>query len=193
MSSLRQRLCLLMACVLTTWPFASSDGGEVPLSRLTRPDFHFTLPDLDGKTVSMDDSRFEGKVVLVDLWGTWCPPCREMTPFLNRLHSDYASQGLEIVGVTFEYLRDDEKDPIDVVREYLARENVEHLTLYAGAYAFASGAVFDVLPFREFDGFPTVVIIGRDGVAKAIIEHYDAGTEKTIESLVEELLQIPSS
>ncbi len=57
----------------------------------------FTLPDLHGNDVSLSD--FEGKVVVLDLWATWCPPCRVEIPFLVSLHEEFEDQGLVVVGV----------------------------------------------------------------------------------------------
>jgi peroxiredoxin len=60
----------------------------------------FALPDLEGATVSSESLR--GKVVILDFWATWCPPCREEVPHLVRLQSKYRDQGLEIVGVSLD-------------------------------------------------------------------------------------------
>ncbi len=58
----------------------------------------FTLKSLDGKEVSFSD--FKGKVVLVNFWATWCPPCLAEMPDLNRLHVDSKAKGLQILGLT---------------------------------------------------------------------------------------------
>jgi peroxiredoxin len=60
----------------------------------------YALPDLAGKTVTSD--QFAGKVVILDFWATWCPPCKEEIPHLVRLQSKYRSQGLAIVGVSLD-------------------------------------------------------------------------------------------
>ena len=64
--------------------------------------FEFEFPDLDGNPVTSDDERFKGKVVLVDIWGTWCPPCRREAPSLAKLDERFRERGLEIVGIAFE-------------------------------------------------------------------------------------------
>jgi thiol-disulfide isomerase/thioredoxin len=146
------------------------------------------LPDLEGNVVSSSDERFENKVVLFDIWGTWCPPCREMTPVLNELHAKYASAGLEVVGAAFELLRDDVEDPKELVTKYVSENDIRYLMLYGGASEYASSLIFQKLPFREFDGFPTVVLVGRDGKAARVEEDFDEGTAERLEAAVRELL-----
>lgn len=60
----------------------------------------FTLTALDGKPVSL--SGLSGKVVLIDFWATWCPPCRKMIPALKELYSKYNRQGLEVIGISLD-------------------------------------------------------------------------------------------
>ena len=60
------------------------------------PDFKLT--SLDGKEVSVSD--YKGKVVLVNFWATWCPPCLAEMPDLNKLYVDYKDKGLQILGLT---------------------------------------------------------------------------------------------
>jgi len=59
----------------------------------------FKLRDINGRTVRLSDYR--GKVVLINFWATWCPPCRAEMPDLVQLERDYAKQGLQIIGITY--------------------------------------------------------------------------------------------
>src|SRR5438552_12961724 len=64
--------------------------------------FRFSFPNLEGKVVSNTDPQFRGKVVIVDIAGSWCPNCHDETPFLVDLYKTYRSRGLEIVALSFE-------------------------------------------------------------------------------------------
>ena len=66
---------------------------------------HFSFPDLQGQIVSDRDPRFRGKVVLVNITGSWCPNCHDEAPFLEALYEKYHDQGLEIVALDFEQAR----------------------------------------------------------------------------------------
>ncbi len=60
----------------------------------------FSLPTVSGKNVSLKD--YSGKVVLLDFWATWCPPCRMSIPELVRLQSEYGDKGLVVLGVALD-------------------------------------------------------------------------------------------
>lgn len=150
------------------------------------PLFHFRLPDLEGQFVSSTDERFQGKVVLIDLWGTWCAPCRAMTPFVKQLHSRYASEGLEVVGIAFE--KSGAKDPSELVAEYVAEHGIDYLMLYGGAAELPTDLVFQKLPLSEFDGFPTTLVLGRDGGVRAVVQGYDDRIAQRLEKAVRRAL-----
>jgi thiol-disulfide isomerase/thioredoxin len=59
----------------------------------------FALKDLNGRTVRL--RAYRGKVVVINFWATWCPPCRAEMPDLVRLQREYAKQGLQIIGITY--------------------------------------------------------------------------------------------
>ena len=65
-----------------------------------KPAPEFTLVDLDGKKVSLKD--FKGHPLLLNFWGTYCDPCKIEMPWLEEFHKKYASQGFEVVGVTYD-------------------------------------------------------------------------------------------
>jgi peroxiredoxin len=83
------------------WPkqvatHARSAEGEI------RPDF--SLPDLDGKPRSA--TEWDGKVLIVNFWATWCDPCRREMPLLVQMQRTYGTKGLQVIGVAVDNLRD---------------------------------------------------------------------------------------
>jgi len=78
-------------------------GIEKPGKPILAPDF--TLEDLSGKRVSLKNLR--GKVVFLNFWATWCVPCRQEMPTMEKLHREFKGQGLEVVAINF---REPKKD-----------------------------------------------------------------------------------
>lgn len=64
--------------------------------------FNFNFADLDGKSLSLNDKRFENKAVIVQIMGSWCPNCMDETRYLLEVYDQYKDRGLEVVGITFE-------------------------------------------------------------------------------------------
>ena len=84
-----------------------------------RAKVNFTLKDIDGKSWKLSELR--GKVVVVNFWATWCPPCHKEMPDLDDLFKEFSNRGLIVLAVT------DEKP--DVVRKYLAQHPVSYTIL----------------------------------------------------------------
>ena len=82
------------------------------------PDFEAIALE-DGKTVSLAD--FRGSPVLVNLWATWCGPCRFETPYLESVYQEYQERGLKIVGVSV-----DSRASLDAVEQFLADKGVTY-------------------------------------------------------------------
>ena len=122
----------------------------------------FTLRDLDGNRVSLSDERFEGKVVLVELWGTWCPPCLLQIPYLIRWQETYRDRGFEIVALEFAAFKASPKKEYEKsLKKSLEAAGVNYTVIQAGE----TTDVGDVLPqLRNFQGFPTSIFSGRDGL-----------------------------
>jgi len=92
--------------------------------------FHFRFPDLNGQILSDGDARFQGKVVLVNVTGSWCPNCHDESPYLAELYRKYHKAGLEIVALNFEE-EEQLKDPTRL-RAYVKQYGIEYPVLLGG-------------------------------------------------------------
>ena len=93
-------------------------GDKAPTSPGGKPAPSFTLQDLKGKTVSLSD--FKGKVVVLDFWATWCPPCVKEIPHFIALYEQYKDQGFAIVGISVD------REGISVVKSFARKYQVNY-------------------------------------------------------------------
>lgn len=121
-----------------------------PLQGRLVPTFAWT--SVDDSTAIVSPLSLQGSVVLIDLWGTWCAPCRREMPFLHEAYARFHSQGLEIVSVSF-----------DVSWEKVQVYRRDHFPM-PWQHVYATGTI-DAEATRIFriDNFPRTVLIGRDG------------------------------
>ncbi|MGZ8227291.1 MAG: TlpA family protein disulfide reductase [Methylococcaceae bacterium] len=82
----------------------------------------FSLPDLSGKQHSI--SEWRGKLLIINFWATWCPPCRKEIPEFIKLQEQYAAKGLQFIGVAL-----DDRDAVD---EYLKSTKINYPLLIGG-------------------------------------------------------------
>ena len=147
-------------------------GGDVPdawgLVTLTNPDgrFRFSFEDLDGATVAHDDARFDGKVVLVNLFGSWCPNCHDEAPHLAGWAREYADRGLEVVGLGFEFSGDGDRDR-EMLRRFAKRHGIGYPLLLAGT-SDKKDAAARVPDIDRIVAYPTTIFVGRDGLVRKI-------------------------
>lgn len=141
----------------------------------------FELKDLEGKTVTNADRSLRGKVVLVDIWGTWCGPCRRAIPTFVKLYDEYHESGLEIIGVSYEG-DDAAADRVAKVKKF-AEENGINYMLLDGGKRERGGVEKTLQGVQNFRGYPTMIAIGRDGKVRDV--HVGFGGEKTANELHE--------
>ena len=112
----------------------------------------FTLNDLDGKPHAI--SEWDGQVVLINFWATWCPPCRREIPVLSALHRELSASGFNVVGVAM--------DNLDKVRAYVKEYEVPYPNL-AGQQDVAE---ISAQLGNTAGSLPYSVIIDRDGIIR---------------------------
>ena len=113
-----------------------------------------TVKGINGRYINLSDYR--GKVVLVNFWATWCPPCRKEIPDLIRLQRDYGSRGLQVIGVTYP------PQKLAEVRRFVQRAKVN--------YPIAVGTKETKLLFTTSESLPMTIVIDTDGRIQDIIE-----------------------
>ncbi len=140
---------------------------------------NFSFPDLDSNTVSINDPRFKGKVVVVQLMGSWCPNCMDETAFLSDYYKKNKARGFEVVGLAYEYTTDFHKSE-KPLRKFQQRFKVEYPMLITGVTTIDSLKTEKTLPqITSIKGFPTTIYIGRDGTVKKIASGFNGpGTGK---------------
>jgi peroxiredoxin len=110
----------------------------------------FTFKDLEGKPVALSD--YKGKVILLDFWATWCPPCRKEIPGFVELYHTYKSRGLVVIGVSM-----DDADDLADVKRYVAQIKMNYPVLLGAGREEELKPAFGEIPL------PTSFIIARDG------------------------------
>lgn len=165
-------VCLALALVPAGCSGDKEDAGETASeaqsSEVKAPSW--SLPDLDGKTVKFSD--FEGKVVLVDFWATWCGPCKLEVPHLVDLYEVYNEQGFEIVGIALD------RTGADVVAPFVRDYNV--------TYPIVIGNTEVAMAFGGLTAIPTAFLIDRSGhIVKRYVGYQDKAVfEEEIKKLL---------
>lgn len=148
----------------------------------------FAFEDVDGKLIQLSDERFKNKPVLINLFGTWCPNCNDEAPVLAKFYDQYNPQGLEIVGLAFEYTEDIERDRKQITA-FKKRHKINYPILLAGGND--KDKATKVLGFiDDLKSYPTTVFLDRDhNVVKINTGFSGPGTGEHYTKLVEELEQ----
>ncbi len=147
---------------------AAIEGGEADVGALTAA----ALPDLEGKPQAL--AQWQGKVLIVNFWAPWCPPCREEIPGFIKLQKQYGDKGLTFVGIAL--------DEPNRVQAYVDEIGINYPVLIggpdAGQLSSAAG--------NRLGGLPYTVVIDRQG--KAVATFTGAVAEKKLETLIAPLL-----
>lgn len=138
-------------------------------------DFDFRLDDTDGQPVALSD--FVGKVLVVDVWGTWCPPCRMEIPHFVALQNKLKDAGLVIVGLNSERAPSRE-EMVKLVQDFRQANKMNYRC------ALVDSETLSQIP--EFHAFPTTMFIDRNGEVRAKVVGYQEYAK--LEAIVGKLL-----
>ena len=138
------------------------------------PAANFTLASLDGQNTSLSSLR--GKVVVLDFWATWCPPCRRSLPHLQKMSADpeLKNKGLVVLAIN-------QQEEVSKIRPFLEQE---HYTF--NVLRDTDGAVSRAY---NVEGIPTTVIIGRDGNVRNVFVGFADESVKQVDDAVDAALR----
>jgi thiol-disulfide isomerase/thioredoxin len=147
-----------------------------PAELLGQPRPEFTLPDLAGQQHNV--TEWDGKVLLINFWATWCAPCREEIPTFIKVRHEYRDRGFEIVGIAI--------DNPEFVIEYARDLGIDYPLLYGSEDAIETGGRYG----NRQGTLPYSVFVNTEGRISHI---HNAGVlgETELIRIVEELLQAP--
>ena len=166
-------IALIAVTVLASLVYADlSTGVKAP---------GFTLPTLNGKSITLASCfAKEPRVVVLDIWATWCPPCRAEIPYLVKLSKKYSDKGLTIVGVALDQRKSD-------VTAFVKNQKINY-TIALDPNAETVGSKYEV------KGIPATYVIDKQGVVRYVHSGFprspDEGKKEAakIESEVKTLL-----
>lgn len=153
-------------------PLSATTGGLVPSPREGFPAPDFTLDTLDGGQITLSDLR--GKVVIINLWASWCPPCRAEMPAIDNVYQANKEQGLDVLAVNSTF-QDSESAAAAFVQEY--------------------GLIFPILLDRDgsvsrryqLQALPTTYFVDRQGIIRDVVPGGPM-SETLIQSKIADLL-----
>ncbi len=127
-------------------PYPPDYAAVSQMASKNAPDF--ALKSVDGKTVKLSD--FKGKVVILDFWATWCPPCRKGIPDLIELKSEFGKKGVEIIGISV-----DSQNTIGEVPSFVKDKKINYPVVYADKKVVGD--------YGGIESIPTSFIIDKSG------------------------------
>ncbi|MFZ5724325.1 MAG: peroxiredoxin family protein [Pseudomonadota bacterium] len=157
----------LLAALLLAGAAVSATAADVT----GKPAPDFTLKATSGKNVRLAEKR--GDVVMINFWATWCGPCRQEMPHLEKLHGKYKDLGFTLLGVNVE------SDTTGMAK-FLKDVPVSFAILNDGANRVAK--------LYGVDGMPSTVIVDRNGTVRFVHRGYKPGYEQKYEQQIKQLV-----
>jgi len=144
------RLCALSAGLIaaTSIAAAQDQSKKFIVHEAPKPIAEFQFEDAGGRFRSLAD--FHGKIVLLNIWATWCVPCRKEMPTLERLHAALGGPDFEVVALSIDR-------SMDAIHKFFAEVGIQRLAIYRDSSAKAPRQLGVV-------GLPTTLLINREGL-----------------------------
>ncbi len=160
----------LIFIFLTGCNQGQKSSGQRKTEQVTAPDFK--LISLQGDSLHLSD--YQGKIIILDIWDTWCPPCRKGIPDFVELYQKYQQKNFVIIGLALG------REGKEKVKSFVAEQNISY------PIAIADSNVLEA--YGPIEGIPTTFIINQNG---KIVNRYTGYREKnvfekTIQTLLEE-------
>lgn len=171
---------LFIVLVLMLWPFSGcekrSEGtdriAEYPLAPEAIRNSEIEL--IDGSTFKLADQK--GKVILINLWATWCGPCRNEMPELVRLQEQYRSRDFEVIGL------DVDPEPLDMIKPFAEKMGINYKLGWAD-----EDLVSEFFSISEQNGIPQSFLINRNGELTGV---FFGVSPSTIGKMKEEVVKV---
>ncbi|BBM01583.1 TlpA disulfide reductase family protein [Microbulbifer sp. GL-2] len=138
----------------------------------SEPSKDFTLASNKGSNLRLEEQR--GEVIMLNFWASWCGPCRQEMPLLDKLHERYAAAGFQVWGVNVDAQRSD-------AEKLLGKIPVDFPILF--------DSTSEVSKMYGIDAMPSTVFIDRDGNVRHIHKGYRDGDEAAYKKIIKELIR----
>jgi len=158
-------------------PTANPPSSNAMADATTNVPPDFPIPTLDGGSFKL--SEYRGKVLVIDFWATWCPPCQRETPELVRLAKEDGSKGVEVVGL---HIDDRGRSSPDAIRNFISQYQIPYKV------GMATDEMFVSYLGRKDDTIPQTLVYNRDGKLIAHFVGFDPSHPDEIDRAVNKAL-----
>ena len=153
-------VCLTFLFTLTLFTLSVYSHAEATIKTITISELKTML------------ENNKGKVVILDLWATWCPPCRKEIPGFINIYNKYQGKGVEILGIAFD------ENGLTAVPPFVKKMGINYPVYVGGG---------DIAQAYDLQAYPTTIIYGKDG--KVTNKHIGFVSEKEFDEEIGELLK----
>ena len=157
---------------------AKKDANEFPAVSPEIMQAEMTMPD--GGDFKLED--YKGKVVLVNLWGIWCGPCKAEMPTLVTLQNKYKDQGFEVIGLNVGD-ENTEKETPEAIKTFGEKMKLNYTLAQADDKVFS-----DLLKLSNYPGIPQSFLIDREGRLNGVFTGFGRDTSAKLEASVKKIL-----